>query len=88
MEVNKLVAKLAKESIRPPRINVPTQSLSLEAIQYEMEKSSAPVVAKNALLDMLEEARTRTRWERRIFWIAAVSLLVSLASIAIVLLRS
>jgi hypothetical protein len=87
VEVSKLVAKLAKESIQPPRINVPTQSLSPEVIQSEMERRIAPVVAKNALLDMLDEARTTTQWVRRTFWFAAVTLLVSIASIAIVLLR-
>jgi hypothetical protein len=36
---------------------------------------------------MLDEARTTTQWVRRTFWIAALTLLVSIASIAIVLLH-
>jgi hypothetical protein len=62
-------------------------TISAESFAWEAEKRVAPVIAKNALLAMLGEARRTTRWARLTFWIACTSLVVSIGSLVIVLYR-
>ncbi len=70
-------AKQPSENVtRPPE----PWRVSPEALRWGLEKDLAPVEAKNALLKLLDEAR-RTRW------IALASLVVSIATLLVVLLR-
>lgn len=71
-----LAKQPAKDVARPPD----PLRLSPEALRWGLENDLAPVEAKNALWALLGEARL-TRWT------ALVSLLVSFATLLVVLLR-
>ena len=71
-----LAKQPARDAARPPD----PLRLSSEALRWGLENDLAPVETKNALWALLDEARL-TRW------IALASLLVSLATLLVVLLR-
>ena len=90
-QIQEALAKQAPEELEdsePPRAPPVREALRLspDVIRFRAEKDAAPLVARDALLDVLAEARATTRLARWTLLVAAVTLLVSVASITIALL--
>jgi hypothetical protein len=57
------------------------------SMQWQAEKEVAPVVTRDAVLALVEESRSQARWGRRMFWLAAANVALTLINIFIFVAR-
>jgi hypothetical protein len=67
------------------RLRIP--DIDPEVFRSQVEKSLAPVETRDAVLALLGESRRQARWGRWMFWLAAVTFVLTLVNVAVFLAR-
>ena len=85
-ELEEALARELPEDAEQERWDPARTLLSPEAMRWSMEKESAPIAMRDALLSVLAEARATNRFARWTLVVAALALVCSAVSVALTLL--
>jgi hypothetical protein len=85
-ELEAILARQTPEDAAQERWDSGRTLLSPEAMRWSMEKESAPIATRDALLSVLAEMRATTRLARLTLAVAALALVCSAVSVALALL--